>query len=247
MRGEVASGRVSPLPRLALDPRTKLLALLLVNIVVFASPDLRTEWACMAAIGTLLVALGAYRQAVRGALVYLGMMGLLWLSGVFPGPAAAVGTMVIACFRKLVPTVYLASGLIATTHVSELVCALQKLRVPQGLIITLTVTLRFFPTAKEEFDGIRDAMRLRGIGLNLRNILTRPLTVMECALVPMVLRSAAVADELAAAVVARGIDLQGRRTSLVQVALRPADAVVVLAFTALVALVLWGGPLGLIG
>jgi energy-coupling factor transport system permease protein len=146
---------------------------------------------------------------------------------------AAFISMLVICFRKIMPTVYLASGLIATTRVSELVCALQKLRLPQSVIITLAVTLRFFPTVKEEFDCIRDAMRLRGIGLTAKNILTRPLSVMECVFVPLIMRCAQIADELSAAAVVRGIDSTAKRSTLLQIALRPVDALVAAAFTAL--------------
>ena len=236
-----APAQAAPRRWLRLDPRITLLVLLLVNVVVFASPSLTTEWVCLAAIGLLLVCTGAWRQAISGALFYLGVMGLMLLCGVLPGPLAAFISMLVICIRKIMPTVYLASGLIATTRVSELICALQRLRLPQSIIITLAVTLRFFPTVKEEFDCIRDAMRLRGIGLTAKNILTRPLAVLECVFVPMIMRCAQIADELSAAAVVRGIDSTGKRSSLLQIALHPADALVATIFIALSLLAVLSG------
>lgn len=48
------------------------------------------------------------------------------------------------------------------TPVRELMVAL-KWHIPQGLIIPLSVTVRYFPALKEETGYIRDAMKLRNI------------------------------------------------------------------------------------
>lgn len=224
-----------------LDPRTKLLILVLINVIVFVTPDLKTEWLCMSVIAAILVYMGAYRQAMRGVFTYVGMMAALWLCAHFPGILSGIVSMMVLCFRKVVPTVMFASGLIATTKVSELICALQKLHVPKSIMIPFAVTLRFFPTAKEEFACIKDAMRLRGIGLNARNLLTRPLTVMECVLIPMMLRSASIAEELSAAAVTRGIDCDHARSSLCELSLKWGDAAGTLALGALSFVALVGG------
>jgi energy-coupling factor transporter transmembrane protein EcfT len=47
--------------RLQLDPRTKLLILALINVVVFAASGQRVEWVCMGAVTLLLLLMGAYR------------------------------------------------------------------------------------------------------------------------------------------------------------------------------------------
>jgi energy-coupling factor transport system permease protein len=110
------------------------------------------------------------------------------------------------------PTVFFASGLMATTTVGELVSAMQSLRLPKVVVIPFTVTLRFFPTAAEEFAAIRDAARLRGLRFS-----------MERTLVPMMLRCANIAEELSAASVTRGIESAAKRTSLAELSLRPLD------------------------
>jgi energy-coupling factor transport system permease protein len=195
----------------------------------------------MGTLGVLLMLTGAWREALYGAALYAAMMALLMLCPVMPDALAAFVSMLVMCLRKIAPTLYFASGLIATTRVSELVCALQRMHVPKSVVITFAVTLRFFPTAKEEFAAIRDAMRLRGIGLSARNIFTRPLAVLECVFVPMIMRCAALADELAAAAVCRGIDGEGRRSSLIELRLRSGDVIVIAVFAALAVFALFGG------
>ena len=55
--------------------------------------------------------------------------------------------------------------LISDSSVHRLGAALAKLRLPQTVLVPLTVTLRYFPTLKEEASHIRDAMALREIPL----------------------------------------------------------------------------------
>ena len=227
--------------KLKLDPRTKLLILILVNVVVFFSPDIATEWICIGSIAAVLLAMGAYRQCARGLVIYFCMMTALWLCALFPGFLSAVVSMVVMVLRKVMLTVFFASGLIATTKVSELICAMQKMRMPKSIIIPFAVTVRFFPTAKEEYACIRDAMRLRGIQMNTRNIFARPLTVLECIIVPMMLRCANIAEELSAAAVTRGIDSKNKRTSMTELTLRASDAVSAAGFAALVFVTAAGG------
>jgi energy-coupling factor transport system permease protein len=226
---------------LSLDPRTKLLILVLINVVVFVSPDFRSEGICMLLIAGVLLLMGAWRQALWGSLCYAAIGGLFYLCGRLPGMGAVFLSMMIICFRRVMPMVVFASGLIATTRVGDLISALQRMGIPKVIIIPFAVTLRFFPTVKEEFLCIRDAMKLRGIRLNLRNLLSRPLTLLECILVPMMLRCANIAEELSAAAVTRGIECEGRRTSLRELRFRAGDAVSAVLFSALSAAALLGG------
>jgi energy-coupling factor transport system permease protein len=117
--------------------------------------------------------------------------------------------------------------------VGDLVSALQKIRIPRSITIPFAVTLRFFPTVKVEFLCIRDAMKLRGIRLNLKNILGRPFTLLESILVPLIFRCANIAEELSAAAVTRGIEREGRRrTSLRDLTFRRGDAAASAVFAA---------------
>ncbi|MDR2247979.1 MAG: energy-coupling factor transporter transmembrane protein EcfT [Treponema sp.] len=216
-----------------LDPRTKLLILVFINMVIFTCPDLYTEWLCMALISAILLLMGAYCQTVRGLAIYAIIMVILYVCGLVPGFLANFVFMMMICFRRIMPAIFFASGLIATTRVSDIISALQKLHMPKSIIIPFAVTLRFFPTAKEEFLHIRDAMKLRGISISVKNIVTRPLTLLERIAVPMILRCANIAEELSAAAVTRGIESEGRRTSLRELNLHAADAASSAAFATL--------------
>ena len=228
--------------RPTLDPRTKLAVLLLVNVIVIASPDLHTEWVCVGVIVLSLLLMSAFRRAVRSVLTYAAMLGLMYICGLFPDSVvSAFVLMLIVCFRKIAPSLFIAGGMIATTKVGELVSAMQRIRIPKPIVITFAVTLRFFPAVREEYAGIKDAMRLRGIGVSFVNVLTRPLTVLESVMIPMLMRCATIAEELSAASVTRGIESAGRRTSYTELKMRAPDWAVITVFIALVAFTLMGG------
>jgi len=225
-----------------LDPRTKLLVLVLISVSVIASPDMSTEWVYVGIIILTLVGIGAYRQVLRSVLMYGGMLIIVYLCGLFPdNVVSAFMIMIVACFRKIAPPLFFASGMIATTKVGELVSAMQRLHIPKPIVITFAVTLRFFPTVKEEYISIKEAMRLRGIGVSAVNVMTRPFTVMESVLIPMMMRCATIAEELSAATVTRGIESNGKRTSITELKMHPFDWCVVATFLALTVFVFMGG------
>jgi energy-coupling factor transport system permease protein len=213
-----------------LDPRSKLLIRVLINVVVFLSHDMTTELVCMGAIAATLSVMGCWKQLLRGAVIYAAMIGVLYLCGFADNFLTAFMSMIMICFRKLMPTVLFASGLMATTKVSELVSAMQKLRIPKIIVIPFTVTLRFFPTAREEFSAIRDAARLRGLRFSMERIL-----------IPMMLRCANIAEELSAASVTRGIESAKKRTSMTELRLRAPNFGAAALFTALTVFSAMGG------
>ena len=228
--------------KLVIDPRTKLFCLVLINVIIFVSPNLQTELICVGAVIVTILIMGAYKQALYSILAYAGMLAIVYLCGIVPqNVVSAFILMIAACFRKIAPALFFASGMIATTKVGELVSSMQKLKIPKSIVITFAVTLRFFPAVREEFSSILDAMRLRGIGLSPVNIITRPITVMESVLIPIMMRCATIAEELSAASVTRGIESDGKRTSITELKIRPADWIIMVIYVVLAVFTITGG------
>ena len=119
---------------------------------------------------------------------------------------------------------------IATTKVSELIAAMYSLKIPRSITITFAMVLRFFPTFSEEIHNIYDAMRLRGIALSWKNVFTRPMLILEAIAIPIVMRSASIAEELSASAVTRGIDNPAQRTSFIQLKVHAKDWMVLCFF-----------------
>ena len=89
------------------------------------------------------------------------------------------------------------------------------------------MVLRFFPTFSEEIHNIYDAMKLRGIALSWKNVFTRPMLILEAIAIPIVMRSASIAEELSASAVTRGIDNPAQRTSFIQLKVHAKDWMVI--------------------
>jgi energy-coupling factor transport system permease protein len=217
----------------SLDPRTKIFTLVFINISAFTLSSVYLEWINLALIILFSLLFGLYKNCVKYTAAYTAAMLFIRAATVYENPALAALSVIALLVRRFLPMLMFGSFLIGTTRVSELITALQKMRLPKPVVITFAVALRFIPTAREEFFHIGEAMRLRGKGLTIRNMLTRPIVTIENTLAPMMLRSAAVAEELSAAAVTRGIDSPRRRTSLYLLRFGVLDVLCVLSFGAL--------------
>lgn len=97
------------------------------------------------------------------------------------------------------------------------------MHLPNEVIIPLAVMLRFVPTIQEEWQMVNQALRLRGMALTWKNVLRRPLQMMEYMLVPFLLQCSVIVDEMSAAVMARGFDKNMPRTSYAEIQMKALD------------------------
>lgn len=200
-----------------IDPRTKLLLLLVVNVVLISGTgNPAVPWArpALAAVPLLLVLLAGMWDAAAGYVVVYGAAQVAdaVLSSQLEGAAALLLVATTGFVLKIGPSAVSAIYLIRTTSVSEFIAALQRSRVPQVIVIPLAVMLRFMPTTLEEHRFISDAMRLRGIG-GVR-LLRSPVAALEYRLVPLLTSLVRIGDELSAAAVTRGLGAPWPRTSI---------------------------------
>lgn len=218
----------------ALDPRAILGVLAAASAVAFMSKSPAVELALVASVALLQALCGH----VRMALGYLGCYGALWaiLTFVFPnvgGIAATMFTISLTFSRKVFLCLMAGSLLVAECSVHRLCAALARLRVPQVVLVPLTVTMRYFPTLADEASHIRDAMRLRDIPASER---------LECFVVPLIMSATTTADELSRAATCRGIENPVCSTDTERLRMHAADwAVLAASAAAVVVVALWGG------
>jgi energy-coupling factor transport system permease protein len=158
---------------------------------------------------------------VRGAAV-----GLLQWARLLPGQWALVGGIGTLAVMFM-PIVAMATYAVRTTQVSELVAALERLRMPAALVIPLSVVLRFLPTIGEEYASIADAMRMRGI--SFRGRVRNPIALLEYRMVPLLISLVRIGDELTAAALTRGLGGSRRRTHVCRTGFGRRDLFVALA------------------
>ena len=136
--------------------------------------------------------------------------------------------MFFLILSQSVPCLFLAASLISRYTSAQLLSALETLRIPRVMVVATTITLKYIPTFVREFKLLRDSMRLRGINFTLR----RPIQSFRYFVVPQLFRCSALADEVTAAGIVKGIDVPKRRSSYYEQKIRWFDYAILAFFVA---------------
>ena len=161
----------------------------------------------LAFVSALLILMGRFKRLAGFLLIYGLMMGIYQLT-MNLGQMQSLGLFFIIIVQS-VPCIALASILVSKYNSAQLLSALETLRIPRVLVVAVTITLKYIPTFKREFAYITESMRLRGIGFTWK----KPVRSFKYFIVPQLFRCAALAEEVTAAGLVKGIDAPGRRTS----------------------------------
>ena len=209
------------------DPRTKLAVVTAMSIITMGG-YYQSGFHYLPAVLPLILFLSAKQWL--SSLRYAGCFVLCWGMQIFvlPKAAGAAGFLLAAfCMLPLyfLPTIGAAQYLIRTTTAGEFITAMEKMHIPNGFTISVAVIFRFFPTLLEEWRAISDAMKMRGIGLFSK----KAGKYLEYKLVPMLMCSIHIGDELSAAALTRGLDSECGRTSIHQIRLCWQDVILLLA------------------
>lgn len=219
-----------------LDPRMKIVLVVVFTTSSYLSQNTWTLlWNYLLIIALYLVR-GLWKSAGRTAFLFAGFVILDLAAEYFPWQGFAAGMDLIIFFLQRISIFFVMWNWMSTKlRISDLTTALQNMHIPKGAIITLAVVFRYLPTVGDEFRYISNTMKLRGIGLTPGNIIRHPVHTVEYVLVPLIIRSMTVADELAASAMTRGLDLKSKRTSYREVRLRPGDVLITVCIVALAA------------
>lgn len=220
--------------RLALDPRTKLYMILIVSAIVMMSATTPLLWGIRIIMTMipilLLIAEKRYASALRFFALYAVALILTFyfLSADSTGVFKALLTGYCGIVVQFMPALITAWYVVRTTKIDEFMSAMQKMHVPDGITISLAVVMRFFPTIKEEYSAICDAMKMRGISLAGGNVVR----MVEYRMIPLLFSCVNIGDELSAAAITRGLGGEVRRTSVVKLRMGVLDYLLIAGFTA---------------
>ncbi len=153
------------------------------------------------------------------------------------GSSSAVVVLVVSVLTTLIlyslPTIMSILLIVQTTRISQFLSALTAMHLPVRAVIPIAMLFRFIPTVQDEWNGIRKAMAFRGISLSFGSVLRHPGKTIEYVLVPLLFSTIGVMEELAAAALARGMDVDVKRSSSEEMRLHAADYIAMLFFAAL--------------
>ncbi len=137
--------------------------------------------------------------------------------------------------HMLIPIAF--AGGIADAPTGTLLCVFSKLRLPKAFGISTVVLLRYVPTISYELRAIRSSLKFRGTGVGFWGTLAHLPANFERTLVPMLIRTTRISEELSAAAMVRGVRMTGAIESFDAVRFTKADTAVAALFSAGIATV----------
>ena len=212
-----------------IDPRTKIVLLLLCVLAAAMAPSLFYEILLVGLVAVFGLVSGRIRYALIGMIVYFLTLATMRLHG-------SVQVMLVAFFglvHKVYPCGFLSGIILSTTKIGEFLSAMNRSHISRKIVVPIAVMLRYMPTIREDWRFIKDAMKMRDVSPSLKSFLKHPGMTIECIYVPLMMAASKTADELTIASVTRGIENPKPRTSLVQVRFGIGDLIVFLCFFAM--------------
>ena len=207
-----------------LDPRTKLLAVILYIVALFCA---KSVWAYGIVIAVLVISVIASRVPVKALtkglkpvyiiVAFTALMNLfftagepIWdvwllrrisLAGIHS--AAAMVLRIILLIMGTFLLTYTTSPISLTDALEHLLSPLKKIKLPvHELAMMMSIALRFIPTLIEETDKIMMAQKARGADLETGNLIKKAKALIPI-LIPLFVSAFKRADELATAMEAR--------------------------------------------
>lgn len=205
------------------DPRTKLFLTITVSTIMITGGTggfMNVVRPCLMACPLIFLLLSKKWKAAARFVATYAVLFILELS-VLPlltGAWHFILGAVVGIYTHMLPGFVMGYYLVSTTTVSEFVSAMERMHVPQKIVIPMTVVFRFFPTLKEEYAAIRDAMKMRGI-----MTLHSPMKMLEYRVVPLMISTSKIGEELSAAALTRGLGAPRKRTNICKIGFGPLD------------------------
>ena len=225
---------------LHLDPRSKLLILVLFSVVVMIDVVDGPAYIVRVIMTFIPVALVCLEGKVHigarfSVLFILASILQAYAQQHIGGIPGMLILFVCYMITQFAPTMITVWYCISTTKISEFMAAMNRMHAPPGLAISIAVMMRFFPTLVEEYRSIRDAMRMRGIQFGGGKA-TKMITYR---LIPLLFSSISIGDELSAAAVTRGLGAPVKRTNVSEIGFHYRDIIILVLMTVLTVLYIY--------
>lgn len=198
-----------------LDPRTKIIILVIISFMVFNEAPIYVS-GILVLIPFICLFFSNYKKA---AVIYVVLYVAAKYIQIFLLPnSTGIISIILVTFSytssRMLPILIMGYYTIASTKVSEFISAMEKSNVPKDIIIPLSVVFRYIPSIIEEIKSITNAMKMRGFGLTVKSF-KNPLKLIEFYMVPILISAVKTSDDLSAASLTRGLSNPKKRTHLV--------------------------------
>ncbi|MCP1103308.1 energy-coupling factor transporter transmembrane protein EcfT [Aequitasia blattaphilus] len=170
--------------------------MLIIALGVLLAKDMRTVHLLMTETILIFLYYKEYRKALKYLLLYLILLGLLYI---LP-EKAGTGKYMFLLFLRMYPMFSIAS-LFASTPVNLIMMEGEKYHLPKKILWMICILFRFLSLIRLEIKDIILGMRSRGIF---------PFTY-EGIVLPLIVRSLRLSEELTCAARFRGMEAEGKR------------------------------------
>ncbi|WP_084522288.1 energy-coupling factor transporter transmembrane component T family protein [Atopobium fossor] len=227
-------------PCTCLDPRTVLFSVCLLGITAIISnqPE-AAHVACTIGVFCALAA-GAWRPCIVLSAVYVIIaVGMALVEKIGSTSLVVAVVMLSYIAQKFVVLALLGVSLSMAASMQSLLTALQVMGAPQSILIPCMVILRFFPTIRKDASQLIESLKTRRVLEGRGYMLSHPILVCEFLIVPLLMRSMRVSDELAASALARGLGSNKQPTVLHPLSFGTKDAVAAVLALLAAGMLMW--------
>jgi energy-coupling factor transport system permease protein len=229
-----------------MDPRVKIVSVLLLSLLALVIRDLYYLLVLLASIFVLIVlgraTLAKTYFALKMVLRVMVLIVILW-PFFNPGGADVLATYgpiriteqgILGGIANAIRVLCLATVwyiLMFTTTQRDIVRGLVKLGLRFDFGLTLSIALRFLPTFGATMESIKDAQRARGLEFEKGSLIKRSKNYVAV-LVPTIVSALRTAETLSLALQSRAYGARADRTYLRELRMRPSDFVALAVVTA---------------
>ena len=213
------------------NPLSKLLVIFLLGFAVFHKVNLYFEWGIILFISFLYYKNGIKKAALKNILFFSIFSLVIPSLDVIRNMNVIfmMFFMLFAVCRMFYLPFSAGSFFIKTSDVGSIISSMNKIKLPQTVSIPVAVIFRFFPSFIEESHNIKLAMRVRGITFK------NPSSYIEYVMVPLLVISSNIADDIAKAAETKCIENPIKKTRYVSVKIKTVDFVYVFLMLIMIA------------
>lgn len=208
-----------------MDPRTVILAVLIINAAALSYGSTPTLMICVAfsaiALATVKPSYGLI-SFFTFSFFSLGYWGLLQLP---PSKLFAFSAAIFMWFSRFAISVSIGAFALLTLTPSTLTSALRRMHLPPWATIPPAVFLRVLPIIAAEAHAIKDAMTLRGLQPGLKSWVMRPSHSSAMLVVPLLGAVVRAGDELSSSALVRGLGARVHPSTTTALSFKLVDAV----------------------
>jgi len=134
-------------------------------------------------------------------------------------------SLIILLFIRVLPAYMSCIFMLNKMPMNEMMTSLENMYIPQMIIIPFAVVYRYIPTIIYEISCVKVSLKMRGLNTSLTGIILHPMKTIENFIIPLLIRSSKISDELSAASLCKGLDITNKRTCLSDVRFQISDTI----------------------